>query len=374
MANTAVVAWAGKLLCLWEQGPPHALDAETLETAAGWDHLNYLETPACAVSRLRPLLAHTRVWVADDGRERLVGLSVVGSHFTFYEFDERGDRVATVSVELPFSNPLTHDFSLTEHYYIVAENPVRYEPDVAGALDGSQPALGPSFLASETGRSGLLALVPRDGSKPIVLDAGDASIVFHYANAWEEGSRIKIAACAFDRYELGAEYGFDAAGGRFDPNLLLRHNNEWGPFLRLSTVDLAARTVTHSTTKVHRDFPRVHPRREGRPTKYAYVAASPDLGDSEPFFPFQCIQKVALDGSGHTLTWKPSKPGCFVGEPVVAPRPGAVEEDDAWLLIVVHDVHAAATDLVVLDARSLAVAAELRVDRLLPLGLHGTWA
>ena len=147
VANTAVVAWAGRLLCLWEQGPPHALDAETLETAAGWDHLNYLETPACAVSRLRPLLAHTKVWVEDNGRERLVGLSVVGSHFTFYEFDERGDRVATVAVELPFSNPLTHDFSLTEHYYIVAENPVRYEPDVAGALDGSQPALG-SILCS----------------------------------------------------------------------------------------------------------------------------------------------------------------------------------------------------------------------------------
>jgi carotenoid cleavage dioxygenase-like enzyme len=58
----------------------------------------------------------------------------------------------------------------------------------------------------------------------------------------------------------------------------------------------------------------------------------------------------------------------------VAPRPGAVEEDDAWLLIVVHDVDAAATDLVVLDARTFATAAELRVGRLLPLGLHGTWA
>ena len=325
------------------------------------------------MSRLRPLLAHTKVWVADDGSERLVGLSVVGSHFTFYEFDERGDRVATVAVELPFSNPLTHDFSLTEHYYIVAENPVRYEPDVAGALDGSQPALGPSFVASDD-RPGLLALVPRDGSEPIVLE-GDTSIVFHYANAWEEGSRIKIAACAFDRYELGAEYGFDAAGGRFDPNLLLRHDNAWGPFLRLSTVDLAAGTVTHETVDyVHRDFPRVHPRREGRPTKYTYVAASPHIQEGEPFFPFQCIQKVALDGSGRFLTWRPSKPGCFVGEPVVAPRPGAVEEDDAWLLVVVHDVHAAATDLVVLDARNLAVAAELRVDRLLPLGLHGTWA
>ena len=108
----------------------------------------------------------------------------------------------------------------------------------------------------------------------------------------KEGSRIKIAACAFDRYELGAEYGFDAAGGRFDPNLLLRHDNSWGPFLRLSTVDLAAGTVTHETVEhVHRDFPRVHPRREGRPTKYAYVAASPHLQEGEPFFPSSAFRK-----------------------------------------------------------------------------------
>ena len=37
-----------------------------------------------------------------------------------------GECAKTIAVELPFSNPLTHDFSLTEHYYIVAENPVRY--------------------------------------------------------------------------------------------------------------------------------------------------------------------------------------------------------------------------------------------------------
>ena len=29
-----------------------------------------------------------------------------------------------------------------------------------------------------------------------------------------------------------------------------------------------------------------------------YVAASPHIQEGEPFFPFQCIQKVALDGSG----------------------------------------------------------------------------
>ena len=98
------MAWAGRLLCLWEQGPPHSIDPETLETARTWDHLNYLETPACAVSRLRPLLAHTKVWVADDGRERLVGLSVVGSHYTWYEFDGSGERVATVVRSSPRSS------------------------------------------------------------------------------------------------------------------------------------------------------------------------------------------------------------------------------------------------------------------------------
>ena len=111
------------------------------------------------MSRLRPLLAHTKVWVRTTGCAALVGLSVVGSHFTFYEFDERGDRVATVAVELPFSNPLTHDFSLTEHYYIVAENPVRYEPDVAGRWTGRSRRSVPRSSLPTTGRA-WLALGP----------------------------------------------------------------------------------------------------------------------------------------------------------------------------------------------------------------------
>ena len=37
VANTAVVDWGGRLLALWEMGPPHALDY-ALKTDTKWDH------------------------------------------------------------------------------------------------------------------------------------------------------------------------------------------------------------------------------------------------------------------------------------------------------------------------------------------------
>ena len=75
-----------------------------------------------------------------------------------------------------------------------------------------------------------------------------------------------------------------------------------------------------------------------------------------------------------TLSWHPARTGCFVGEPVFAPRAADGAEDDGWLLVVVCDVARAATGLVVLDARSLTLVAELEVPQLLPLGLNGSWA
>jgi len=392
VANTAVVDWGGRLLALWEMGPPHALDY-ALKTDTKWDHCSYLDFPSSAFSRLRPLCAHTKRWIRDDGEERLVGLSVVGKSFAFYEFDETGAVASTTEHELPFATAVTHDFGLTEKYYVVAENPFRYAPDVLGGMTGGAPALGRDTIASE-GRAGLVALVPRPGvDGDVILVEGFEGVAFHVANAWDtDEDTVSFAACAFDRYSMGSEYGFDPTRGCFEPATLLLHDPAWGPFLKIATIDVAAArrasadadaprgipgvVSIRSTGPTPRDFPRVHPKREGRSTKFAYVAASPDLLDDEPFFPFQCVQKVPLveDDALRVLTWRPSRPGCFVGEPVFAPREGGAAEDDGWLLVLVHDVPSRATDLAVLDAHSLTLVAELRVDRLLPLGLHGAWS
>ena len=72
---------------------------------------------------------------------------------------------------------------------------------------------------------------------------------------------------------------------------------------------------------------------------------------------------------GRTRQSRPKKGGTvrFPAKTSLASLPG-------WLLVLVHDVPAAASDLVILDAKTLTAVAELRVDTLLPLGLHGSWS
>lgn len=59
------------------------------------------------------------------------------------------------------------------------------------------------------------------------------------------------------------------------------------------------------------------------------------------------------------------------GEPVVVGKPGATEEDDAWLLTLVHRAEARRTDLYVLDAADLSTVARLPLPHHQPPGFHG---
>ena len=401
VANTCVVEWpAGQLLALWEMGPPHALESGTLNTSPSWGHLKYLKTADCALSRLQPFLAHTKRW-ADGEASTLVGLSPVGSTYTFYEFDVRGACASSVAAKMPFDRSLVHDFAITRDYYVVLEAPFLYEPSL-GSLVGADPMLGGGSVVSDVGQTTRLVLVPRPGgtaTETLVFDTGSHAMAFHLANAWQDDAdgSLVVVSCAFDEYKMGSEYGFDPATGSFDPSLLLSHDHEAGPFLYETRVDVAgglrrlapphARVeagealqgfVTRDLAdgaRVHRDFPKTHPAREGRPTRFVFCTASPDLWDGDPFFPFHTIQKVDLADEGRTLTWTPpGGAGCYVGEPAFAPRPNASGEDDGWLLVVVHDVPNENSELVILDAKTLTLLAELRFDELLPLGLHGSWS
>ena len=154
VANTCVVEWPpGQLLALWEMGPPHALDAETLRTTKSWSHLEYLATSDCALSRLRPLLAHTKTWTDGDA-STLVGLSALGSSYTFYEFGLDGALASSTEATMPFESSIVHDFAITEDYYVVQENPVVYTGDVGAALGAApMPATGPWSRTSRRRRA-----------------------------------------------------------------------------------------------------------------------------------------------------------------------------------------------------------------------------
>jgi all-trans-8'-apo-beta-carotenal 15,15'-oxygenase len=87
--------------------------------------------------------------------------------------------------------------------------------------------------------------------------------------------------------------------------------------------------------------------------------------------PLQAIKKLDLQ-SGERRVWSAAPRG-FVSEPLMVPRPGSSQEDDGWVLTVVWNGGRDASDLVILDAASMAEVAVLPLPLALPHGLHGSF-
>jgi all-trans-8'-apo-beta-carotenal 15,15'-oxygenase len=71
-------------------------------------------------------------------------------------------------------------------------------------------------------------------------------------------------------------------------------------------------------------------------------------------------------------------PRGFVSEPVMVPRPapaGGLEpaEDDGWVLTLIWNGARCASDLVILDAASMAELAVVELPLAIPYGLHGSF-
>ena len=173
-------------MALWDLGPPHALESDTLQTINTWSHLKYLGTSNCPLSRLRPLLAHTKIWTNGD-MSTLIGLSVLRSSYTFYEFGLDGSLISSIIKDMPFDISIIHDFAITKDYYVIQENPVIYKGEV-GAVLGATPIFGNGTVVSDISATSRIVLVPRPSGnavKTLIFDTDDHALTFHFANAYQ---------------------------------------------------------------------------------------------------------------------------------------------------------------------------------------------
>jgi all-trans-8'-apo-beta-carotenal 15,15'-oxygenase len=117
----------------------------------------------------------------------------------------------------------------------------------------------------------------------------------------------------------------------------------------------------------------VNPRRQGLSSRYGWMAvAERETGND----PLQAIKKLDLI-SGERRVWSAAPRG-FVSEPVMVPRPapaGGLEpaEDEGWVLTLIWNGARGASDLVILDAGSMAELAVVELPLAIPYGLHGSF-
>ena len=364
IANTHVVPLGDQLLALWEAAEPHALDPDTLETR-GLSLLDGVLKPGDAFS------AHPRFDPGHHGAPRMVTFGVkTGPRSTIrlMEFAVEDDPAAGIKAGALLSErsdsfngfAFLHDFAITPNWAIFLQNAIAFNPlpYVMGRKGAAQ------CLQSQQGGQAKFWLIPRDsgafaGQKPRIIDAPDG-FVFHHLNAWEENDTVAVESIYYaDFPSIGPDDDFRAVDFNLLPEGLLEQ-------CRINLAD--GSVTTERLSERCCEFAMVNPDREGLPCCFAWMAvAERDTGND----PLQALKKLDLL-NGERRVWSAAPRG-FVSEPLMVPRPGASAEDDGWVLCLVWNGARSASDLVILDAASMAEVAVLELPLAVPHGLHGSW-
>ena len=352
VANTHVVRHAGRTMCLWEAGPPTLVD-DSLRTLGTFDYDGAL---------VGAMTAHPKIDTV-TGEMHFFGYSAMAPYLRYHVADASGRLIRSIDIDLP--NPvMMHDFAITEHHVVFFDAPALF--DLSGFLRGGPMIRWEPELGTRIGVMG------RDGDGSDLRWAEvEPCYVFHFLNAWSDGSTLVLDGCRLPRLDIG----LDPDAGDADAT-----TDDRGHLTRFS-VDLATdRATTTQLTDLRGDFPRIDDRVAGREHHVGYLAttvderAADDPGASNPEEgAFDSVTRIDL-ADGTTRSHRFGR-GRTCGEPVFAPDPSRDAQDGGWLLTWVYDAATDLTDLVVLDAEDIesAPVATVHTGRRVPFGFHGSW-
>lgn len=349
-ANTDVVFHRGRLLALWYRcGVPYVLDPETLETL-GPDELG--AALPCSVS------AHAK---ADPGTGELFWFSY-GLRAPYLHYGVTGADGALAHLQpIELAGPrLPHDMAITERHAVLMDLPLFPDPEAL--------ARGRHKLRFDRALPARFAVVPRAGGAPRWFEA-EPTYIYHVINAWEEGDAIVLDACRVKQPDPAAIAPRAGEQGSALASMLayLRLDAHVQRYrFDLRTGACSERTLDDDNV----EFPTIDRRRIGRPTRYGYAMHISD----EPTLRFDAVVRYDLE-SGARREHR-FGPGRWGSEAAFAPRIGASDEDDGYLVTIVRDEREDASEALVLDARQLerGPLARLRIPAPVPLGFHATWA
>lgn len=338
-ANTAFVWHNKRLLALWEGGEPHEVKLPTLETVGVYNFSNGLAG--------YPYSAHPKV-DPETGEMMACGYFMVASPFVkHFVIDRAGQVIKATPIAIP-KGVLMHDCAITQHYTLVLDLPLCF--DLQRAMQGKPP------IQWEPENGARIGVLPRHGDgKDIRWFSVSPGMVFHVMNAFEEGDEVVLDACRSDHTTMLQQAA--------EPDKDQAYPYRW-------RLNLKTGEVTEGRfSEVRCEFPRINESRMGRP--YRYCWASRFANSPLPLFD----AFVKFDRELGTEQIYPLGPDRFMGEAIFAPRPGAVAEDDGWVIGYVRDEAQAVSECWILDARDISRGpiARISLPVRVPYGFHAGW-
>ncbi|KAI3427019.1 hypothetical protein D9Q98_006961 [Chlorella vulgaris] len=334
--NTALVFHANRLLALHESDLPYALRIACnglIETLGRVTFGGKVQHAFTAHPKKDP----------ETGELFYIGYSVQQAPYCWYgRLDAQGRVVADFPV--PLKEPvMMHDMALTQRHAILLDTPLLFDPKRM-VKEGALPF-------TFTDRPLRIGVLPRyaESADGVRWFETENAMVFHVANAWEEGSTIRLFLCSLKHFSLSE----------------MRPGPESLPYLSEVTINLEAGTCSplRRLCALPADFPVVPASLVGRPTRFAYLAT---MGESEAGVPvFDGLAKVDLlapgTDAGMVGVLKHGR-GRLGGEAYFVPRSGndqpingkGLQEDDGYLMTFVIDEESGESELVVYDAKQIS--------------------
>ncbi|MFG2971172.1 carotenoid oxygenase family protein [Streptomyces sp. NPDC048288] len=339
-ANTHVIRHAGMVLALCEAGLPYWVTDE-LETVGPYDFGGRLRTAMTAHPKQDPV----------TGELHLFGTGFAPPYLTYHRVTAQGELLDSRPVEVP-GPTMMHDFAVTAHHIVWLDLPVVLDPVLAGR--GGMPYRWDDEYGA---RLGIMSRAL--GGTDVRWYDIDPCYVFHVGNAYED-THGRIVLDAVRHAPASFRHDWSGMGGSVAVREPSGSSAAAPSVLHRWTLDPATGHVTESQLDDHEaEFPTRNEALTGHPHRYLYTAC----GDG--------IAKHDLKADTRHLHKTPG--GRHAGEAVFVPAAEGTGEDDGWLLSLVSDDRGQAGELLVLDARELAVQAVVELPYPVPAGFHGSW-
>jgi carotenoid cleavage dioxygenase-like enzyme len=347
-SSTDVVVHAGHVLSTYYQcGEGYRLDPYTLEDegTSGW-------VPIDGIS------AHPKV---DERTGELLFFNY-SKHapYMHYGVVDRNNRLVTY-VPIPLPGPrLPHDMIFTEHYTILNDFPLFWDPD--------QLAQGRHVVRFYPNVASRFAIIPRHGrTDEIKWFEASPTFVLHFVNAYEQGDEIIVDGYhqqnPMPESPKEAPTGYERMMVYLDQHAMGTRLHRWRFNLR------TGKTTEEFLDQRILEFGMMNARTTGLPYRYAYSA------EAKPgWFLFTGLVKHDLySGASTKLDFGSDRYG---SEAPFAPRIDSTAEDDGYLLSFITDERTQQSECLIVDAGRLSdgPVCRIRLPHKISSGTHATWA
>ena len=350
-ANTSVMALPDKLLAMWEGGPPHALDLQTLETF-GLDTLGKLKAHSAysAHPKQDPQTGEIYNYGLTYGREGVLNI---------YHNAPSGQILRQAEIALD-GLPFFHDFVLAGKYLVFFIPPLRMDPL--------------PFVAKLKSFSDSFSWQAKKGTQILVIDRATLEVVsrgeaepwyqWHFGNSYVDTTGVVVVDVV--RYEdfQSNQYYREIPTGRTQTAAKgtlwqLRLEPQTGKIIEMCEVlDRGC------------EFPTVAAEQVGQASRFTYLSLYRSGADLSQDL-WGTIGR--FDHRTGSLVEANLDENCYPMEPIYVSDDGDPEQ--GWVLTVVFDGRSDSSEVWIFEAAHLDAEpiCRLALPSPIPFGFHGTW-